>query len=549
MTFMLKPTIYSNFQQQVAKNASLLVLLSSILGFALWSLRLGQDANWDLQNYHYYNPYALFSGRLEYDIAPAQQQTYLNPAVDLLPFLIIQHFPPWVFGIVLGAWQGLNLWLLFLIGRELLVRIKFPNPGVWAVCCAIVGVKGAASASEVGATYHDLTLSVFILAAVYLYFRAWGDLSQDRGRGSWQTMAFSGLCLGIAAGLKLTFALYALGMGAAILVVQVIMLRRYRWLIPFGLAALAGLLMCAGPWMWYLWQHYDNPMFPLYNGIFHSPYYPLYNTTDLRFIPKSIVHAISFPLRFTKTEHAGSELGFRDFRVAILYISTFLFGVYALFSFGLARLAGSRVDTNLKLDHSVVWMLVFIWVTYLAWIKMFAVYRYLVCIELLSPLVFVTLVGGLIKTKYSQPLFVVCLLFLVFNTRVPDWGRLPWAEDFFGVHPPAMPWTDKSVVLIASGEPLAYMIPSFPKSVRFVRIEGNFITPEHDTALTDRIRSVSSNSLGDLYLLTHDSEVNKSVVIVNQFLQDHVAALGDCEPVITRIESSIALCRLSVSKK
>ncbi len=50
------------------------------------SIALGQDANWDLQNYHFYGPWALLEGRaFGCDIAAAQLQTYLNPLLDL-PF-------------------------------------------------------------------------------------------------------------------------------------------------------------------------------------------------------------------------------------------------------------------------------------------------------------------------------------------------------------------------------------------------------------------------------------------------------------------------------
>jgi hypothetical protein len=50
------------------------------------SIALGQDANWDLQNYHFYGPWALLEGRaFGWDIAAAQLQTYLNPLLDL-PF-------------------------------------------------------------------------------------------------------------------------------------------------------------------------------------------------------------------------------------------------------------------------------------------------------------------------------------------------------------------------------------------------------------------------------------------------------------------------------
>ncbi len=266
----------------MTRNASPLILVSSMAGFAIWSLLLGQDTSWDLKNYHYYNAYALLSSRLGYDIVPAQQQTFLNPALDLLPFLLVQHFPPRVFGVVIGAWHGVNLWLLFLIGRELLVRISFPKPAAWAALCALVGINGAATVSEVGTTYHDLTLSVFILGAVYLYLREWPNFKQGTTVVSLRSVTWSGFLLGLAAGLKLTFALYAIGMGMAILVVQIGMLKRYRGLLPFGLAALAGFMFAAGPWMWFLWKHYGNPLFPFYNAIFQSPYFPSFNTSPRR---------------------------------------------------------------------------------------------------------------------------------------------------------------------------------------------------------------------------------------------------------------------------
>ncbi len=536
---------YNN--ELIARNASLIILVLSISGFAIWSLLLGQDANWDFKNYHYYNPFALLSGRMAYDIAPAQQQTFLNPAVDILPFLLIKYFTPRVFGIMIGAWHGINLWLLFLMGRELLVRINFPKASVWAAICALVGVKAASSVSEVGTTYHDLTLSVFILGSVYLYLRAWPDFKQGTATVSLRSMTFSGFLLGLAVGLKLTFALYAIGMGLAILVVQIAILKRYRGLLPFGLAALLAFLLTAGPWMWFLWKHYGNPMFPLYNGIFQSPFYPLFNTFDSRFLPKTAWDAIIFPFNFTLAAHAGNELSFRDFRIAFLYVGTFLASAYVLTTLLLARRCGSNLAANVKLDFSVVWLLVFIWTTYLAWLKMFAVYRYLICIELLSPIILVLLVGSLIKFQFSRPLLLVCFLFLVFNTRAPDWGRAPWADDFFGVHPPPITWEENSVVLIASDSPLAYVIPAFPKAVRFVRIEGNFINLGQKTALTDQVRSVISESVNNLYLLTYRSSINESTQVANQYIKDHTATVGSCEPVISRIDSSIVLCRLYLS--
>ena len=547
------PTLsnWALYKHQITRYASPLVLASSLLGFAIWSLLLGQDANWDLRNYHYYNAYALFSGRIDYDIAPGQVQTFLNPALDLLPFLLIQHFSPRVFGVALGAWHGLNLWLLFLIGRELLVRISFPKPALWAAICALVGVRGAVAVSEVGTTFHDLTLSVLILGAVYLYLRAWPNSKLGTTSISLQSLAGSGFLLGLAVGLKLTFALYAIGMGLAIVVVQVGMLKRFRGIVPFGLAALAGLLLAAGPWMWFLWKHYGNPLFPFYNAFFQSPYFPFINTADQRFLPKSVWEAISFPFRFTLREHAGNELSFRDFRVAALLITTLFASGYLLIYSLVSRYSSQRSEPNdhSKPDLSLVWLLIFLWVTYIVLLKLFGVYRYLICVELLSPIALVALVGSLTKTKLAQASLLLCLLFLVFNTKVIYWSRSPWSDDFFGVHPPSIQWKDKAVVLITSDNPLAYVIPFFPPPVRFVRVEGNFLNPNQNSALTDRIRSVIADSAENLYLLTYSSEVNHGEAVVNQYLKYPIATLGTCEHVNSRIDSAIVICRLPLSGK
>jgi hypothetical protein len=40
--------------------------------FGLLSLALGQDDNWDLRNYHLYNPFALVNGKIGLDLAPGQ---------------------------------------------------------------------------------------------------------------------------------------------------------------------------------------------------------------------------------------------------------------------------------------------------------------------------------------------------------------------------------------------------------------------------------------------------------------------------------------------
>ncbi|MDP9195674.1 MAG: hypothetical protein M3O22_02725, partial [Pseudomonadota bacterium] len=49
------------------------------LAFGILALVLGQDANWDLKNYHWYNGYAFLWGRWNIDILPSQTPWFYNP--------------------------------------------------------------------------------------------------------------------------------------------------------------------------------------------------------------------------------------------------------------------------------------------------------------------------------------------------------------------------------------------------------------------------------------------------------------------------------------
>jgi hypothetical protein len=60
------------------------LLIAAYTAFAaVLSFHLGQDMNWDLQNYHFYNPYQLLAGRFDKDILVAGVQSFFNPVLDL----------------------------------------------------------------------------------------------------------------------------------------------------------------------------------------------------------------------------------------------------------------------------------------------------------------------------------------------------------------------------------------------------------------------------------------------------------------------------------
>ena len=95
--------------------AATLALFVVVAGCA--ALAKGQDANWDLQNYHYYDPWALVHGRLlGFDVVAAQLQTFHNPALDLVFYaMIAADWPPRVAAFVLAMPAGIAAFFLLRI--------------------------------------------------------------------------------------------------------------------------------------------------------------------------------------------------------------------------------------------------------------------------------------------------------------------------------------------------------------------------------------------------------------------------------------------------
>src|SRR3954447_18756256 len=90
--------------------------------FGMLSVELGQDANWDLKNYHLYNAYGLLHGRLKVDLAAAAMQSFFNPLLDLqYYFLSFSLFPnyPRIVAFVMGINSALLalavVWIAFYV--------------------------------------------------------------------------------------------------------------------------------------------------------------------------------------------------------------------------------------------------------------------------------------------------------------------------------------------------------------------------------------------------------------------------------------------------
>jgi hypothetical protein len=491
------------------KVLSQLLWLVAPVAFGLFALVFGQDANWDLRNYHYYNAYAFLHGRLGFDIAPAQTPTYYNPLLHVPFYYLVNALPPRGVGFVLGAVQGMNLPLIFAIARRV-IRVATPRYGIIiALCAAILGMLGAANISEIGTTFGDNVFSLPLLAALWLVVARQNSLS-----GAWSSAAgtalAAGVLSGLAVGLKQPAAVYAIGLGYGFFGLALPWRRRGALFLAFGVGGMFGLAATGGYWLYEMWSHFGNPLFPYFNSVFQSPMASAADYRDVRFLPAGWLEWLFFPLVFTLDPGQTTEGWFRDLRIPLLYCL-----LLALLLSRLAALAGvksgarkSHVVQDAAYDGMLRYLLIAAVVSYFAWLKMFAVFRYLLVLELLTPLAIWLVVTRLLNNLRGAVIFSSLSAVVILATLFPlHWGRVSWSDDYFGVTPPAIPDPDHSMVLATGYEPTAYLIPFFPPQIRFLRIQSYFTGPSSTPNGTDLLmQRLVVEHQGPLYILYQRNE-------------------------------------------
>src|SRR3977135_992317 len=93
------------------------VMLGSLLAGAAYAWFAGEDINWDWRNYHEYSAFALIHGRVEAEWGAAGIQTFLNPLAYLPAYLLRHHVGAPYWGMLLGAFHGLNIALISCFSR------------------------------------------------------------------------------------------------------------------------------------------------------------------------------------------------------------------------------------------------------------------------------------------------------------------------------------------------------------------------------------------------------------------------------------------------
>ncbi len=513
--------------------------------FGLFSLALGQDANWDLRNYHWYNPYAFLQDRLLVDLGPAQIATYYNPLLDLPIYVIGGHLPARVVGFLLGCVHGLNYVLLYLIAARLLLDAPEVVPPVArrgvAAIVALVGVVGGEHLALVGTTFNDNLVSLAILAAAILILRRAARLFADTG--AWPgaaeavPLAAAGALIGIAVGAKLPTAPFAVGFCIAFLCVGGGMQRRFAQAFIFGLGVVAGFILAGAPWMTVLWREYANPLFPYFNGFFHSPMSPPDSFRDMRFLPQSVLGFLGRPLTLALDSKYGGEIVFTDYRLLAAYVLLWATAGVALLRRRRAPAEGPLLSTSARY---VIAAAAF---SYLPWLAIFGIYRYIVTLEMLAPVVAVVLLARWpLPVNVRRAAIVAVLTVLTVTTQRGDWEHVPWQDGpFVSTKAPRIDAPAQTLAFITGTNPVSWLVPSFPPEIPFLRIHGYLNNPQQGgIGLNEIARKRIAAHDGPMFILFPSYELASA--------QSSLEAYGlgldiaSCVPVVSNLDAYARWC-------
>lgn len=445
----------------MSKNHRLTLLAFCLASGACLSILLGQDASWDLRNYHLYNPYALLHDRLSLDFFPADKQTTNNPLLDL-PYAFLAMGPLANFPYILAGFMGLSYGLLvfftWLLAEKLFAHLSSKNRHLFVALGVLTSATGAIDISQAGSSSGDVTIGMLVLAGFFF-------ILPTANKWHWKSITLGGLLFGLAAGLKLTAGIYALPLVLALL--TVLPLREgVRVSGIFSLGWLIGFIATYGWWGWFLWQKFANPFFPLFNGVFHSPLAPADNLRDVRFLPDGLWQWLFYPFTwaFDSERHPVYETSFCDPRIAMAWVA-----LIVLAAVQLRQLATHNKDRK-TFDAAQKIALSFFLFSYLAWIGTTSILRYAVPVETLSVLVVICVALRILQTfpeKIVLSLTAVLCLVCFVTTRYPVWERHPIQDTMFNVD---ASWVEDNTLFVGLYEPMGYLAAFVPpeKQARFV---------------------------------------------------------------------------------
>ena len=441
------------------------LLLYLIVGGSL-SWYQGQDVNWDLLNYHFYNPYHLLHGRSEVDFQVAGLQTFFNPILDLPFYLAVYVWavPPLAIGLTLGALHGVNLWLVHQIAVLLVPDSRPALAAGVGLSAGLAGAFGAGFYSEIGTTMGDATISIPILWGLLALLRGVAGTANVDAVITPRACAIGAFVVGLGAGAKLVGVPFLCAFVVGIVSLPgrpKCRLERCGMALAAAATGLLATSVCG-------WSSCGESSVIGFSVLQRDLSFTVSDVPARPYRINDWADFIAAPLSMS-TRALASGQAFQDHRIAMVYV-----GLLVVASLALWRRWRGVIHPQ-AIDRRLFFLLTFAAVSFGLWYRFFRVYRYLVPLELLAAPIALGCLAYIIGSgRRILAIGVPAVVVLLLTTKPPTFGRTAWSDSYFGVEAHALEKYRGATVLMWD-MPDAYLVPFFPASTRFVRVNPNWI--------------------------------------------------------------------------
>lgn len=428
-------------------------------------------ANFDLGNYHYHNAWSWLNGRFDADLAPAWFHSYLNPLEDVPFYLGNRYLPGRLLAFLMGLIQGVSFPLLYLLARRLVFHTPSWRGAFGAALIALLAITSPEWTLQLGSTYYDYIGSLAVLGGM-LMIATPGTESGMRRR-----VFIAGLLIGLTVGAKETAAPMALGVGIALPLLGRDRREAVTSFFLFAVGGVLGTLATGGYWGWFLWEHFRNPLFPFFNGIFHSAFGAGSNGRPDAQMPHSLFEYLFYPWVGYFDWPRDEDAAMWDLRFPLLNIAIPLGG--------LLLLARRRAPSDAgAAERFLPFLLVSLAVGYTAWLVAFGVMRYALTLLLLTPLVIAMILAALpwprLRVAAGAAMAIAVLAGSWHASRgVGDWRHFD--GHMVDAILPDVGLSSSDLVLFR-GVAISFLSPWFPPGTRFI---GTSVEPQWDGVLAD----------------------------------------------------------------
>lgn len=428
-----------------------LLFIILIITGGVFSICLGKATNeFDVSNYHFYSPYAFLNNRLNIDILPGGIRSYFNPILDIPAYLMFKHLNDYGALVVFlqGTYWGMLIFSVYKLSS--LVSKDFKYSRLFDIITCLLVAGAGVITFEAGSFFNDIQIAFLLLTGLYLYLKHL--FNSDSPQRS--CFIFCGVTIfGIVSGLKLTTSLLVFG----IVVTSFVMIKQidkpFKVILLSSLAFLFGFISVNGYWYYLIFKQFNNPFFPYFDNIFHSPlgngHFVLNESYD-RVLPKTLIDKWIYPFKFltyTKDEGFGSWLfGYVDWRYPLIFISTISLSLFYVFSYFKSKKVYNK-------NHNIiVFFLITLVVSYVLWLNISPIARYIIPLIAIGCLLFNY--GLMIISQHrSFSVYLILsmsVLFLLFITTTVDYKKIrePIGDKFITAEKYLIP--DGAVVVLAS---------------------------------------------------------------------------------------------------